>query len=742
MKRLLGLGGALLVGATMLGACSTDDAAPADTATTIEDVAVEAGALDTAAPVDAAPDVPVVPDVPDVGDVPELPDTAAPDAGPEDVSVPDVDAGPPRIYANRAIGGVSMGAAAVIMALQNPDKFDFVGGLGGYADLRYLVTTGQRLQLGGFCPLETLTSYPDGLNDPAHDPPLFCGPGRAMEDLEHVQDFNHLHFDSNGATFDRDFYIQVFQSLTMAFGNFTSPPSDISPFLPTGVGYDWFSSTAFNKRCVDPPPIPQELSYNAEYNPEGLFPVIPFCDSDHKSEPAPKDGVFDPTVNHTTPVDILLAVDINGNGKRDYGEPLFLNMWERFDDVGADGCPSPREDGDGGCLAAEAPDATEADPNGDDFHWWERPFGTENDSLRSEGEPYRDDGLDGVPGTEDIGEGNGAFDRSAAMDRASGWSATELLAGVDDDALDTLDFWLDGGIRDPLHAAVSARHIIGALRGRGTDARVYYGISDRPGSLLPDIDESYVLPKASEIDMSAANLGRHVYVEYGDPNASPEKLAQGDGGHVGTNIQVINRVVLWLVWAAKRFPDPDLKIIEDPNPKYSERIDWYSEGMKARRVFTIALPPGYYEPENAEKRYPVIFLLHGLGQNAESFGPIGIVTSGLMQDGVLPKSIIVFPDGDCCDRHMPTGRRECACRRDGDVKRCVDPDCKGESGTCEIRYIPTNELQEECHSGSLYFDLLTNRWGEPRDDLGYGQSVLEVLEYVDRHWRTRSGTAE
>ena len=32
---------------------------------------------------------------------------------------------------------------------------------------------------------------------------------------------------------------------------------------------------------------------------------------------------------------IILAVDFNGNGRRDYGEPVINNGHERFDDVGA-----------------------------------------------------------------------------------------------------------------------------------------------------------------------------------------------------------------------------------------------------------------------------------------------------------------------------------------------------------------------------------------------------------------------
>ena len=103
-----------------------------------------------------------------------------------------------------------------------------------------------------------------------------------------------------------------------------------------------------------------------------------------------------------------------------------------------------------------------------------------------------------------------------------------------------------------------------------------------------------------------------------------------------------------------------------------------------------------------------------------------------MQTGELAKAIIVFPDGACCDVHTPTGRRECACQWAPDgFQECVDPDCTGPEESCESRLISKNELTEECNEGSLYLDLVSNRWGEPRDDLGYATSVIEVVHEVD-----------
>ncbi|MGB0590433.1 MAG: hypothetical protein ACPGU1_12225 [Myxococcota bacterium] len=648
------------------------------------------------------------------------------------------DEGPPRLWANRAIGGMSMGAAAAIIGLRHPDEFDIVAGLGGYMDLRYMVTTGQRLQLGGFCPLEHLEAHVEALNDPEAEPPIFCGPVEPAEELEFAQDYNHFHYDTNGARFDRGFYIKVLQSLTMAFGNFTSRPTDVSPYLPSGVSLEGFVNTPTDERCVDPEPIPAEYAFNLEYNPEGLYPVIPYCDSDQQSDPStPKSADFDPTYPHTKPVDIALAVDIDGDGTRDYGEPVFLNTAERYEDVGPDGCSDAREDGAGGCLSPEAPDAEVEDPNGDNYHWWDGGLATEGNHWRDPDEPFIDAGLDGVLGNGDEGEGNGVFDQIPSYTRADHFTASRLLAELPEADLERLDFYFDAGIRDTLHAAPATRRVVGALQARTAAVSHYQGIADRPGALFPTEPLDSLLVNVFNHDLSADAIGRHIYLEYGDPDASEAALEDGDGGHVGTISQALARIVVFLALAAARFPDPDMEPVDFGLGDFAQEHHFFSEALDARRRYVVALPPGYEHESQADVRYPVILFLHGLGQTASDLAPAALVTSGLMRDGIMPKALIVFPDGACCERDVETGRRECACKRVSDGMKCVDPSCQGPEHTCEERILPKGSLVEECNGGSLYFDLLTDRWGEPRDDLGYMTGVLEVIADVDMRYRTR-----
>ena len=111
-----------------------------------------------------------------------------------------------------------------------------------------------------------------------------------------------------------------------------------------------------------------------------------------------------------------------------------------------------------------------------------------------------------------------------------------------------------------------------------------------------------------------------------------------------------------------------------------------------------------------------------------------------MEDGALPKAIVVFPDGRCCRQHVETGQRYCACW-DSDTdgyKTCVEPTCEGPQESCEEIEIDRDLIPEECSGGSLFFNLVSNRWGEPRDDLNYETSIIELVKHVDENWRTRA----
>ncbi|MFT7578955.1 MAG: hypothetical protein ACI9MR_000617 [Myxococcota bacterium] len=713
-----------LVSLTVLGlltfAACTDDADPPAT----EDTA-DSGVLDTV----------------DTGDTSNGDDT-------DDAIV-----GPTRDYSHRGIGGISMGAAAATIALHNPDMFDIVGALGGYANTRYMAHQMSRLQLAGFCPLATLEaldlSDPDILDGPEAD----CGLAPALFELEVPQRFNAYHYDTNGITMTRGFYARIIQMFSSIYGNLAVPEHAENPALAAGVDAMWSRDAVARTVCAGAlPPVSDRYKFNAEYNPEGLYDVIPVCDIEEPGNALLLPSVLDAMTPRNLIIRPLLALDINGNGMRELGEPIILNGWERFDDVGADGCANDREDGSGGCVEAAAMDmAVAADPNGDDFHWLDGPAGLEGNGFYDVGEPFRDLGLDGVAeavaGFADNGEENGVWDTTIGYGFAQASDVGYLIAKADAAALDRMDFWFDAGIRDALHAAPATRQLVAALTARGQTVSRYVGFGGREGTLTPEIAAGAFLGAVFNLDLSEAAIGRHVYIEYGDPNADADAIEDGDGKHVGSSLQVVNRLSAFLTGAIQRLPDPDLEEgFRIPSPA-SVSSHFYSEGLKARRNYTITFPAGYAEPEAAETRYPTMYILHGLGQSASDLAPAGTIVSALMSQGRIAKTLLVFPDGKCCFRNAMTGAHECACGDafDGDqgrVRACVEPSCEGAPETCATREIADSMLVEECLVGSLYANVRADRWGNLRDDMGYEDSVTDLVEHIDQSYRTRSQPAE
>lgn len=710
-------------------------------------LALSLGACDTAAPTIPEPDTEdatgadTVPDADLADTADDTRDTNATDA-PDDTDVADAtsgdtDDGRPRTH--RMIGGMSMGAMALTIALERPRDFDLVGALGGYPDLTYMMAQMLRLHFSGFCARVSLEA---ALPDLDTAPPCAANPPRSP--LEFAQSFNHLHYDDNGITMSRGFYGEIIDNFSAAFGNLSTLEHPEAPLFPAGLDLAWFHSTSAGDRCHTNRPLTKASSFSLETNPDGRYDVYPLCDQERPGAPGLLPSDFDPSAPSTRPIAALAFVDLDGDGKRHPQEPLFLNPWERFADVGPDGCESALEDGAGGCHApGSAPNGPGVDPNGDDYHWLDNPGGTEHNDRYDLGEPFSDLGLDGLAARDDLpadlGEGNGVWDASPAFAHLLAHDADTLIESLAGEDLDHLDVWLDGGIRDALHAGVVARRMVASLALRGRVVTRYTGFTGGATTVAPDLTPDDFALNILKRDLSAHGIGRDVYVEYGDPNASPEAIADGDGKHVGTTNDAINRLAAFLGAAFSRIVAPTIEVGE-VELDVARFDSFYSDGLGARRGFTVLVPPGYDAPENADLRYPVIYFLHGLGQDASDLAAVGLATSLLMAQGQIPRVLMVFPDGACCFVHKDTGARECACddAEDG-LRSCVDPTCTGPAETCARRDIPDANLERECEKGSLYADMRTNKWGEARDDLKYKTSVHELIDHVDRAYRTRAG---
>ena len=69
------------------------------------------------------------------------------------------------------------------------------------------------------------------------------------------------------------------------------------------------------------------------------------------------------------------------------------------------------------------------------------------------------------------------------------------------------------------------------------------------------------------------------------------------------------------------------------------------------RYFEVYLPRGYNDAGNTEQ-YPVIYFLHGFGQNFSSYASIFPVVDLLIETGQLPPVIIVKPDGSLSNGYL------------------------------------------------------------------------------------------
>jgi S-formylglutathione hydrolase FrmB len=537
----------------------------------------------------------------------------------------------------RIMSGVSMGGyGAGYLGTKYHEQFDLVGVMGGPLDWTYLSWYIHTNLMGGF------------LGEPGLISPF------------------ENWFEGIDDNFERDEYIELMEDMALAWGNqITYNPK--STFYPTGIDpgnaaqmtalaslhgaaacsaglapgsplrLKGFADDEYND-----PAAPycsgrytalypaQATDVTAARNADGMWDVMPFCDGGDKLGKTVKgdvkgDGVIQWGVE--TPdkgVRTGLAVDCNGNGKRDQGEPVIRDFSEPYRDCGADGrCDADEK----GYDAAANPD-----PAGDDYDWRRNPGGTEGNLRFDAGEPYDDVGLDGLAGTGangfDYGEGNGTFDYNPHRKNLDAKDPTKLLAGVD---FAHQRYYIDGGVKDTFFFNHGAERFAGELRRLGQDVGVYNGFA----ALSTD-------QTLHGIDW--ARLPQNLLVLYGDPNLSfaGAELIGGDGGHVGTPTQVVQRIMVMFHWFSHALPDGDFEPTADL-AGYAQALTSYSAILNREMTYGVSVPPDYCT--NPEKRYPVVYFLHGYGMDPAGTVDISYLLNLLMANGRLQKMIVVYPDG-------------------------------------------------------------------------------------------------
>ncbi len=601
-----------------------------------------------------------------------------------------------RHFNFRGILGFSMGGSGSgRIGLGTNDLFDFVAPLGGPTDWQYLLEYIRRYHLGGFCTFEERLADTTGrCNQVTRERP----PPR-MELFEHTQSFENWWYEDGyegqGGTFNREDYIAIFRDLSAMFSN---PNTDTDAFdavsaltpsvAPPGTP-ESLRTMPDSERCREgamqvviaghcpdadvgdacaPDTDPTTGWFDDEYNPDGRWDVISFCDGGEIDV-----GNWNPEGRQFTPIEVAYAVDVNHDGLRNAGEPVIRNGRENFDDFGCDRTPSTAEAG----YAA----LTNPDPAGDDYDFQYNPTGTEGNydwdgpgtCTGGDTERFDDFGIDGVDGTPqiqagggggyDIGEGDGAFNRTRGAERMIASSPRGAVRGyrdrhgvwqegLSDAAVDQLDVLADGGVRDLFNWVVQGNHTLGGFAARGLPVRYYNGF----GALHLDgrRDMDYTTVPWREI-------GRYSMIRYGDIDAAEADRVAGDGGHVGTADQILDRMTAAVAMMSSRWPDgnreraPDLPCRElGPTCRNINVItEDFTSSLGRTGPYSLVLPPGYFDEGAEDLCYPIVYFLHGYGMDPEGLSATGLILWGYMNSQLVPaddriqKMIFVFPDGQC-----------------------------------------------------------------------------------------------
>jgi hypothetical protein len=577
-------------------------------------------------------------------------------------------------FSYRAIGGVSMGGIGASMQFfRRPDWFDSVGVMGADPgpDLTYAQNFIHEFFFGGFC----------ADNDPS------CPTSRAAlaGQGEITGTFDAMPIQRGegiGLTLKRSLYLRANRDLVRALGNWAYyNPAD--PYLPPGVPASTLDKTP-EQACQNPVVLPgrdrypmAKPFYDGRFNREGRYDVITFCDG---GELDTQPGVYDPSKTQRDPTQILLAVDENQNGVRDFGEAVIVQSSEPFRDVGIDGLPSTMEPG--------YDPVKNPDPAGDDYHYLKNPGGTESNFRYDRGEPYTDSGLDGVvgvgcdidtgmPGCFDHGEGNGRYDLSPGLAR---WLQHDPHTLMTPDALAPMRgkyagkaIYYDAGIRDFFNAHVATSALYGELANLGHPVRLFGGFPALTGRAPGDEG------RFDAASVPWRETSPYVFVRYGNPEVSDAEAAMtGDGRHAGSVTQVVQRAVSLFGFLLSRWPDGDTSLQSADDPRLLPKSQKFTQKNGRNTPYSIVLPPGYFEPQNAEVRYPVIYFGHGYGMAPEDLGrQIGSLIHSFMSNPDpsrrLAKAVLVFLDG--------------VCRPGGEVPRA-----------------PLDPLGDRCEEGGFYTD--------------------------------------
>jgi enterochelin esterase-like enzyme len=147
---------------------------------------------------------------------------------------------------------------------------------------------------------------------------------------------------------------------------------------------------------------------------------------------------------------------------------------------------------------------------------------------------------------------------------------------------------------------------------------------------------------------------KHVYYE--SPGTSHEWLTWRRSLHEFAPLLFVNasgrpgpaqrRPIVLNLDDVPAFPDPPSDIAAETDVPHGrlEMVSYDSKSVGATRKMQVYTPPGY----SAEKKYPVLYLLHGIGGDEtewQRFAKPNVLFDNLLAEGKITPMIVVMPNG-------------------------------------------------------------------------------------------------
>ena len=264
-----------------------------------------------------------------------------------------------------------------------------------------------------------------------------------------------------------------------------------------------------------------------------------------------------------------------------------------------------------------------------------------------------------------------------------------------------LDIWYDAGIRDFFNAQVSTNSLMGALGAKGAPARVWEGFPAIVGAQARRRRRPST-PTTSTGRRSAATSTCATAIPISTQATSRRPATAATSAPRRRRCIARSRCS---ITSRNRWPDGDRAIakVDSANSHIMATVHVAKAGRMS--PYSVILPPGYTQPENASKRYPVVYFMHGYGMDPEGIAQVSLIAQNAMVDSRqpddkrMPKFILVLVDGKC--------------RPGGDVQ--TGP-------------LPTDG--DLCEEGTFYTE-------HPEGDAKAESELIELQDYIDANYRTK-----